>query len=482
MPLMIDVELAGAPRRDRYEVIGVPVVREDDVIRHASAPAEELGIDPTLDLAFLEQRGFEAKIGSTLVYEASPGAPTVLLVGLGEGPLGEAEPWRQAAAAFVRSIKQGSALLLVDEDEEALEAAVVGAMLASYRFEISSKPGSETHTHLSLTGSGSGALARGRAIAEAVGFARDLINRPPSELTPSTLAAEAAARLEAAPGVTVEVWDEERIASERLGGLLGVAAGSHQPPRLVRAVYVPDGEPSRHVVLVGKGITFDSGGLSLKTAAGMTSMKTDMTGSAVVLSAMGALAALKVDAKVTVIAPMTENMPGGAAMKPGDILVPRSGPTVEVLNTDAEGRLILADGLSLAVEEDPDLIVDVATLTGAAVVALGKGVGAMLSNSDAAAVEILDAADAAGEHLWRLPLVEEYEAHISSEIADIKNTGAAGEAGTISAALFLQRFVDGRPWVHLDIAGPGRSEKDAGYLSKGGTAFGLMAILRLLRP
>jgi leucyl aminopeptidase len=178
---------------------------------------------------------------------------------------------------------------------------------------------------------------------------------------------------------------------------------------------------------------------------------------------------------------MTENMPGGAAMKPGDVLIPRSGPTIEVLNTDAEGRLILADALSLAIEEEPDLIVDVATLTGAAVVALGKGVGALLSNDDDAAQAFIDAGAATGEALWRLPLVDEYESHISSEVADIKNTGATGEAGTISAALFLQRYVDGRSWVHLDIAGPGRSDKDAGYLTKGGTAFSLRTILELLR-
>jgi leucyl aminopeptidase len=196
---------------------------------------------------------------------------------------------------------------------------------------------------------------------------------------------------------------------------------------------------------------------------------------------MTALGALGVRSKVTAIAPMTENMPGGAAMKPGDVLTPRSGTTIEVLNTDAEGRLILADGLSLAAEECPDLIVDVATLTGAAIVALGKGVGALLSNSDEASTALLAAGEVAGESLWRLPLVEAYEGHIASEVADIKNVGVTGEAGTISAGLFLQRFVDGRPWVHLDIAGPGRSDKDTGYLTKGGTAFSLMTILEYLR-
>jgi leucyl aminopeptidase len=232
---------------------------------------------------------------------------------------------------------------------------------------------------------------------------------------------------------------------------------------------------------VGKGITFDSGGLSLKTPGGMTTMKTDMTGAAVVLSLMGVLAELGVSVKVTALAPMAENMPSGTAMRPGDVLVPRGGTTIEVLNTDAEGRLILADGLTLAAEESPDLIVDVATLTGAAVVALGTGMAALMSNSDEAAGLFASAGEQSGEPVWRLPLVAAYESHLDSEIADVKNIGAPGEAGTISAGLFLQRFVDGRPWVHLDIAGPGRSDKDAGYLTKGGTAFSLRLLLEYLR-
>ena len=247
------------------------------------------------------------------------------------------------------------------------------------------------------------------------------------------------------------------------------------------ATYSPEGTPTHHVVLVGKGVTFDSGGLSLKTAGGMTTMKTDMTGAAVVLGALSACHDLGVRATVTAIAPMTENMPGGQAIKPGDVLIARNGTTIEVLNTDAEGRLILADGLSLAVEMKPDAIIDVATLTGAAVVALGTGVAGLLSNNDELAQSLDEAGKLAGEPLWRLPLVEEYESHIKSEIADIKNIGAPGEAGTISAALFLQRFVDETPWAHLDIAGPARSEKTSGYLVKGGTAFSLRTILSYLR-
>ena len=480
MPLTIEVELSRAPDTASASYLAVPVAVLGEELVLASSLTSSLGILDGLDAAELERRRFEAKPGSSLVYVASPGAATVLLVGLGSSPQ-EPEAWRQAAAAAVRSAKRGSVVFLGSDDERCVEAAVVGGLLASYRYGLKSTSEPEGVDRLVVATTTDAGLVSGRVIAGAVALARDLINRPPSALTPSVLASDAVALLGAAERVETEVWEEERIADERLGGLLGVAAGSTEAPRLVIARYEPAAPARRHVVLVGKGITFDSGGLSLKTATGMTTMKTDMSGAAIVLAAMTALAALDVDVRVTAIAPMSENMPGGAAMKPGDVLRARNGTTIEVLNTDAEGRLILADALCLAVEEEPDLLIDVATLTGAAAVALGRELGALLANSDEVADELLAASASSGEKLWRLPLVEAYESHIASEVADIKNVGAAGEAGTISAALFLQRFVDGRPWAHLDIAGPGRSDKDVGYLSKGGTAFGLMAILDLLR-
>jgi leucyl aminopeptidase len=480
MPLTIDVELSSAPETGSAAYVAIPVAKVGEELVLATPFAVSLGVLDGLDGAELERRRFEAKAGSSLIYVAAPGAPTLLLVGLGDSPE-EPEAWRQAAATTVRHAQRGRAVLLGSDDERCVEGAVVGGMLASYRYGLRSTEDPRGPERLVVATHAESGLESGRAIAGAVALARDLINSPPSALTPSILAADALALLGAADRVEVEVWEEGRIASERLGGLLGVAAGSSEPPRLLLARYEPAGESSRHVVLVGKGITFDSGGLSLKTAGGMTTMKTDMSGAAIVLAAMTALAALEVDVRVTAIAPMSENMPGSAAMKPGDVLTARSGTTIEVLNTDAEGRLILADALCLAVEEEPDLMIDVATLTGAATVALGREVGALLANDDEVAEELLAASRRSGEKLWRLPLVEEYEGHIASEVADIKNVGAAGEAGTISAALFLQRFVDKRPWAHLDIAGPGRSEKDTGYLSKGGTAFGLMAILDVLR-
>jgi leucyl aminopeptidase len=235
-----------------------------------------------------------------------------------------------------------------------------------------------------------------------------------------------------------------------------------------------------HLALVGKGITFDSGGLSLKTATGMETMKTDMGAAAAVLGAVEAAAALGARIRITAWAPLTENMPGGSATKPGDVLTTRSGKTIEVLNTDAEGRLILADGLTLAVEAAPDAIIDLATLTGAAVVALGREIGALLGNDDDLVGAVRAAGERAGEPLWPLPLPEDYRSHIESEVADMRNMGRPGQAGSIAAALLLREFVAEVPWAHLDIAGPARSDENTRYLTKGGTGFGVRTLVALV--
>jgi leucyl aminopeptidase len=321
-------------------------------------------------------------------------------------------------------------------------------------------------------------------VARSVALARDLVNEPPSSLTPERFGDVMADRFAGVDGLTVEVWDEERITAERLGGVLGVAAGSVRPPRLVKVTYLPtdpyevDGRVP-HLALVGKGITFDSGGLSLKPPTGMETMKTDMGGAAAVLAAVDAISALGGRIPITAWAPMTENMPSGSAIKPGDVLTTRSGKTIEVLNTDAEGRLILSDGLTLAIEEGPDAVIDLATLTGAAVVALGKEIAGLLGNDE----ELLDAVQAAGaaagEPCWPLPLHEDYASHIESEVADMKNMGRPGQAGTISAALLLQEFVGDVPWAHLDIAGPSRTEDNRWYNTKGGSGFGVRTLVAL---
>jgi len=312
-------------------------------------------------------------------------------------------------------------------------------------------------------------------MAAAVAMARDLVNEPAGALTPRALA-DRAAEIAEAGGLRLTVLDEAQIVIERLGGLAGVAQGSDQPARLIELVYDPPGARGA-VALVGKGITFDSGGLSIKTAEGMETMKTDMSGAAAVLGAMSVIAALAPPVKVVAIIPTTENMPGGAAVKPGDVLSIRNGTTVEVLNTDAEGRLVLADGLSLAVEAGVDAIIDVATLTGACVVALGRKVAGLMGNDQGWVDEVRAAGDRAGEELWPLPLPEDYRKLIDSDIADIKNISSGRYAGALTAGLFLREFVGGVPWAHLDIAGPARSDEDDGYLQKGGTGFGVRTLV-----
>jgi leucyl aminopeptidase len=445
-----------------------------------------------LDAAWCERQAFKAKPGQVATIEASPGASKVVVVGLGARAGIGAERWRRAAAGFVRSAGRGGvgALVLPDglDDAAAVGAALTeGAVLASYQFGVyqaSSPPagidrlvlvGAERDAEALRAG-----IRHGNITADAVSFARDLVNTAPSDLTPTQLADRVVERLRAVPHTTVEVWDESRIERERLGGLLGVARGSSEPPRLIWAEYRPPGrDAAPHVVIVGKGITFDSGGLSLKTAEGMTTMKTDMSGAAAVLAALSACAALDVGVRVTAIAPCTENMPGGRAIKPGDVLTARNGATIEVLNTDAEGRLVLADGLSLAVELEPDAVIDLATLTGAAVVALGRSIGCLFSTDEDLAARVRAGSERAGEALWPMPLPEEYADHIDSDIADMKNTGAAGQAGSIAAAMLLARFTGSVPWVHLDIAGPARAAENSGYLTKGGTGFGVRTLLEV---
>jgi leucyl aminopeptidase len=484
-------------------VVGVPVLADETgPVVPPGLPAEVAGVvlASSLDADRLRRDGFTAKPGQSLDLRPTGGGASVVLLGLGDPGGVDAERWRRAAAALVRAAGEGgSAVLAVPVPAlggaplEVGAAVAEGAALAAYRFDpyrSTAKPGPIDSLVVVATGDAEALAAgvrRGGLTAEAVVFARDLINTPAGDLPPRSLAELVVERLQDLPGTSVEVWDEERIADERLGGLLGVSAGSLEPPRFVRAVYEPaqplevDGRVP-HVVLVGKGITFDSGGLSLKTADGMTTMKTDMSGAAIVSAALSACAGLGVRVRVTALAPLTENMPGSRAIKPGDVLTIRNGLTIEVLNTDAEGRLVLADALSLAAELDPapDAVVDVATLTGAATVALGTGVAALFGSDEQLVERVRDAGARAGERLWPMPMPEDYAEHIDSDVADMKNVGRAGQAGAIAAAMLLSRFTGGLPWAHLDIAGTGRSAESSGYLSKGGTAFGVRTLLALL--
>jgi len=524
---------AGAP----VSAVGVPVVSTSTgpVVAPGVPGRVSVGeggavVVTALDPAAARRAGFTGKMGETLRVGGADGdTPTVVFVGCGPAPgatdgvvpggvpssgapssgalagggaaAGGVDPLRRAAAAVARAAGQdGSAVFVLPaslagvgaSQRRAIQAVAEGAVLATYRF-VAHKSETEGGRIESFVVAGADldddAMAegagRGAAVAGAVCLARDLVNEPPSSMTPSRLAAAAAELVGGRPGVTVEVWDEDRIATERLGGLLGVARGSAEPPRLVRGSYEPadpveiDGRVP-HVAIVGKGITFDSGGLSLKSADGMVTMKTDMSGAAAVLATLSACADAGVRVRVTAIAPMTENMPGGRATKPGDVLTIRNGHTIEVLNTDAEGRLVLADGLTLAIEEQPDAVIDLATLTGACVVALGDSIAGVFGSDDELVDRVRAASERAGEPMWPLPLFDGYRSHIDSEVADMKNIGKAGQAGAISAALLLARFVEGTPWVHLDIAGPARSDDDAGVLVKGGTGFGVRTLLEVL--
>jgi leucyl aminopeptidase len=457
-------------------VVGAPVFAGRRLPQGAAAD---------LDLAFLAERGFEGRPGEALAVPSGRG--TWIALGVGDPEKVTAETLRRAAAAFVRSAWRDTAGALTllaaappDLDPAlAAQAVAEGATLAAYKFSrYKADPKPCRLETIAVMGTGDQArhgLDRGARVAAAVALARDLVNEPAKAMTPRRMA-EMAAEVAEAEGLTLTVLDEVAIAAEGLGGLAGVAAGSHEPPRLIELVYDPP-SPIGTVALVGKGITFDSGGLSIKTAEGMETMKTDKSGAAAVLGAMSVIAALAPPVKVIGIIPATENMPGGSATKPGDVLTIRNGKTVEVLNTDAEGRLVLADGLSLAVEAGVDAIIDVATLTGACIVALGRKVAGLMGNHAGWIDQVGQAAARAGEEVWPLPLPDDYRKQIDSEVADIKNIGGGRYGGALTAGLFLREFVGDVPWAHLDIAGPARSEEDEGYLQKGGTGFGVRTLV-----
>ena len=320
-------------------------------------------------------------------------------------------------------------------------------------------------------------VRRGEIVGQAVNLARDLTNTPPSEKCPTRLA-EQIRTMASDAGLAVQVWDETRIRQERFGGLLGVAAGSANPPCFVILDHRRGGE-TPPLALVGKGVTFDSGGLSLKPSASMEDMKSDMTGAAVVAATMQAAARLDLPVNVTGYLALTENMTGGNAMKLGDVLTMRNGKTVEVLNTDAEGRLILADALSFAAENRPARILDLATLTGACMVALGPKVAGVFSNDDDFCARLLSACRQTGERGWRLPLDDDYKEQLKSGVADLKNVGGKW-GGAITAAKFLEQFVDGKPWVHLDIAGPSWSDSENTTRDAGGTGCFVRTLLAFL--
>ena len=372
------------------------------------------------------------------------------------------------------------------EKAVAARAVAEGAGLGAYRYtELRSEPGPSGPERVVVVGKGGqkvvAAVAEGARIAEGQNLARDLVNTPGGTLTPAALA-EVAVDIANREDLAVTVLGPAEIAERGLGGILGVNRGSLQEPRFVELAYEP-ANPRGTLALVGKGITFDSGGLSIKTGDGMMTMKMDMGGAAAVLGFFAAVRAVAPRCRVVGYLPMTDNMSGGDATRPGDVLTLRNGKTVEVLNTDAEGRLILGDALALASEAEPDAIVDLATLTGAVEIALGSRVAAVLSNHDAWRDQVSDAAAKAGERTWPLPLPADYRPFLDSDVADLRNISKSRGGGTITAGLFLQEFVgEGIPWAHLDIAGTAWwAEGDQAEFANGGTGYGVRLLLELAR-
>jgi leucyl aminopeptidase len=401
--------------------------------------------------------------------------PLVVAAGLGDDP-GDGEAARRAVGAALRALTGHKRVhLAIDAPAGALAE---GALLGAYAFNTykssATKPVLRAIT-IAAPPSARAEVRRAIIIAEAVVLTRDLVNTPPNDLYPETFAKQAAALAEE-HGLTVEVLDEKALTKGKYGGILGVGQGSVRPPRLVRISYRP-AKAKAHVALIGKGITFDSGGLNLKTA-NMTWMKSDMGGAAAVIASVLAIAALKVPVAVTVTVPMAENMPSGSSYRPSDILTMRDGSTVEVTDTDAEGRLVLADAITRAVEDAPDRLIEASTLTGAQLVALGtRVIGAM--GEPGWRDEVVSAANSVGESAWAMPLPDELRAGLDSSVADLVNVPGERFGGMLVAGRFLGEFVpDGLPWVHLDIAGPAFNTGGArDYTPKGGTGAGVRTII-----
>jgi len=430
----------------------------------------------------IQAQGFTGKLGESAMVTVNDSVRC--LVGMGSGDSVDSAAWRRIGAVFARNAKRAKTASIAVTGVTDIERLAEGIALGSYAYtELKSDPPKVTLKTVSLIGTTSkkaeAAVARGVAIAEAVNLARDFVNEPGGSLTPERFANEAK-RVARQPGLSIKVLGLADIRKAKLGGLLGVNRGSDLPPRLVEMHYKCGVRGAPTIALVGKGITFDAGGLSIKSTAGMSTMKCDMGGGAAVIGAMSALPSIKPSVNVKAWVPMTDNMLGGDATRMGDVLKIRNGKTVEILNTDAEGRLILADGLSLASEAKPDAVIDLATLTGAAMVSLGRDYSALMSNNDAFASQVAAAADQAGELTWRLPLPSRYRKLLDSPIADMKNVGGS-YAGSITAALFLQEFVaEGLPWVHLDIAGPAFADAVQETGPKGGTGYGVRTLVELI--
>jgi leucyl aminopeptidase len=421
-------------------------------------------------------------------------ATRVAIVGLGNRGDLDIDKVRRVTGQFCRVLRKLNCRKIATilhgadagniEPEASAQAITEGAILGLYGFSRYKKPEYDDVDEVLIVAREKekvpildAVVRRGKLIAEATNLARDMGNEPANYMTPGQMA-EAARELASKHELQFRVFDRVDMEAMGMGALLAVAKGSSQPPKLITLTYTGDERSQEGLGFLGKGITFDSGGISIKPSEGMGEMKDDMAGAAAVIAAVAAVAQLKPRINVTAIAPTAENLPSGTALKPGDILRAMNGKTVEVISTDAEGRLILADALSYAVKQGLSPLVDLATLTGACRVALGMSYSGLFGNDQAWIDRVLKAAQTAGERMWQMPLPEEYKEQNKSDIADVKN-GGNRYGGAITAALFLAEFVDNTPWVHIDIAGPGLSAKDSGYIVKGATGFGVRTLVEL---
>lgn len=449
----------------------------------AVVPGSEKLTEAIAELGASTARGDLTRIPSFGLVKA----PTLVLTGIGAASLADvtAEDLRLAFGSATRSLAgaERAAIAVPGASAEQLAAATEGAALGAYAFTAHKSEASKPKPaleHLVIGAAdealGQEALDRAVVLADVVNIARDLVNTPPNLLYPAEFAQRAE---DAAKGLPIEVTvlDENELAAGGYGGIVGVGQGSTRKPRLVRLQYAPAGA-QKSVALVGKGITFDTGGISIKPAAGMDEMTSDMTGAATVLAATIGAARLGLPVKVTTFLALAENMPGGGAQRPGDVVTMRNGKTVEVLNTDAEGRMVMADALVDAAAENPDLIMDVATLTGAAVVALGKRTAGVMG-TQGARDQVVAAAERTGEPFWPLPFPAELRKDLTGQVADLRNIGDR-PGGALSAGIFLSEFVGDSEWAHIDIAGPSFASAELGYMGKGATGMSVRTVLDVL--
>jgi leucyl aminopeptidase len=446
--------------------------------------------------SLISRGGINGKFGEVNIVHTFGRIPAgiVAIVGLGKREDFNVDNIRAVTGEYCRILRKVNchkiATILhgtgidVIEPEASAQAITEGTLLGLYSFTKYKKPEYENINEMlivvreeEIVSILEPAIGKGKLIAEAVNLARDMGNEPANYMTPSQMA-EIAQEIASKHDLEIKIFNREDMEAIGMGALLGVAKGSNQPPKLIILSYRGDEGSDKTLGFLGKGITFDSGGISIKPSEGMADMKDDMAGAAAVMTALVAIAQLKPKINVTAIIPTTENLPSGSALKPGDVLKAMNGKTIEVISTDAEGRLILADALSYARKLELSPLIDLATLTGACRVALGMLYSGLFGNDKDLINEVLGAAQRTGEKMWHMPMPKEYKEQIKSDIADIKNTGNR-YGGALTAALFLAEFADNTPWVHIDIAGPRLSNKESGYVVKGATGFGVRTLIEL---